>query len=89
MSQDKPTSQDPAPTVGQNGKAPEFDQLARSHRGGGDHFDKGGYQPKEGYSPLDKRGYIPVTLSPVVPPLPTSGSAQSAKPESSQKADKQ
>ena len=46
-------------------------------------LEKGGYQPlNEGYTPLDRRGYMPEAEGPiVVPPLPKGGTAQSQKME--------
>lgn len=46
-------------------------------------LEKGGYQPvNEGYTPLDRRGYMPKAEGPiVVPELPKGGTAQSQKTE--------
>lgn len=50
-------------------------------------LEKGGYQPlNEGYTPTDRRGYVPDAQGPlVIPPLPTGGTAQSPTPPAAEK----
>ena len=49
-------------------------------------IDKGGYRPlNEGYSPMEKKGYVPASQTGRLPKAPSGGTGQSPKPSATSK----
>lgn len=55
--------------------------MPRNERQKPDKVDRGGYQPlNEGYSPTEKRGYIPHGQGGTLPKAPVGGTGQTPSP---------